>query len=74
MYRSENQDTARMSGGVKHETPPSAARHIDQILAEIDAVLEPQIAYPTWEREKELGRAVLNGEMTAEQAYEALAD
>lgn len=72
MDLSENQFTARMSGGSRHETPPSLSRRVDAILAEIDEALEPHPTYPSYELEKELGHKVLTGEITAQEAYDLL--
>ncbi len=72
MVMSENQFTARMSGGVRHETPPSLGATVDKILAEIDEALEAHVTYPSFERERELGRKMLDGEIDATEAYDML--
>lgn len=85
MHTSHNVNTARMTGGSRHETPPSLGKTIDKILADIDAVvppdtvvhetpdmLEAHVNGPTLEDELRVGHIVMSGEQDAAWAYEEL--
>lgn len=74
MYASQNQFTARMTGGCRREEIKDLERLEDVAVHEVEDALLPHVDYPSFDKERWVGHLMLAHKIDATEAYRRLGE